>query len=207
MPNVTPVFTDGVSVISAQVLAWGNTLRGTIDLRTKFGAYLFARLGRGGANALTNGVDVLIRRVPSNDAAGAQHPTAPRFTSQTAAAVVTTVNADSAAGQAALNVANIGAIVAGDVICIQDGDAGVTRLEFTRVSKVAAGVLTMSRNLAFTHTQAQADTVRNKADVWEPVWCAGGSLWEVIFDYGDDAAGDSATVVAVAQTYDRDTVA
>jgi hypothetical protein len=214
MATVTPNFTDNVSVVAAQVLARGSTVRGTLDLRTKFGAYAFAKIGRGGTTALaggtTPGVDCLFRRVINNDTAtaGGVHPVgSPAFLSSIAAASSTTVSGDSNSGQAVLNIGTLTGFAAGDIICIQDSGAGVTRLEWHRVSKTAgAGTMTLDRNLQFTHTAAQADTVRNKSDVFSPVWLPGGSLWECIFDYGDDTAGDSVTVSCLAETYDSETV-
>lgn len=202
----TPNWTDNVSVVAAQVLARGASVRGTIDLRTRIGADLFLKIGRGGTAAITNGVDVLIRRVLNNDVAivGGAHPAGLALLSSVAAASGTTVNVDSAAGQAALNVTSITGFAAGELVCIQDSGGGVTRVEWHRISRTATGILTMDRNLQFAHTAAQADTVRDQADVFTPIWVAGGSLYEVIFDYGDDAAGDSVTVQALAQRYDSD---
>jgi hypothetical protein len=203
--TVTPTWTDNVTVISDQVLARGSTLRATLDLRTKIGAYLFAAAGRGGTTALTNGVNVEVRRTLNND--GAIHPSSPasRLTGTTAASS-TTVNVASNSGQAAVNVASSTGFAAGDLICIQDSGGGVTRLEWARVSKVAVGVITVDRTLQYTHTSGQADTVRNKADVFNPIWITGGATYEVVCDYGDDAAGDAITLRAIAQTYDSDTV-
>lgn len=202
MATITPTWSE-TTVIAAAVLARGSTTRGTLDLRAKRGAYVLVQIGRGGTTALTNGVDVLIRRTIAND--GAIHPAAlPPYRTGITAAVSTTVNGNSNSGQAALNVASIGAMVAGDLICIQDSGAGVTRLEFHRVSKVATGVLTLDANLKVSHTSAQADTVRNQAEAFA-VWVDGGATVEVVIDYGDDTAGESVTVTAVAQTYDSDT--
>lgn len=204
MATTTPSWTDNVSVIAAAVLARGSTTRGTLDLRSKHGAYILAKVGRGGTTALTNGVNFICRRVLNNDtaAAGGVHPVMFDFLGSSAAANSTTVNSDSNSGQAALNVASITGFAAGDTICIQDAGGGVTRLEWHRVAKTATGILTLDRNLQYTHTAAQADTVRNKADVFAPFWIDGGSLYECIFDYGDDSAGDSATVACHAQTLD-----
>jgi len=198
--TTTPTWTDNVSVIAAATLARGSTARGTLDLRTKRGAYLFLAIGRGGTAALTNGVSVLVRRTLNND--GAIHP-APvaEFLSQTAAATATTVNSNSNSGQAALNVASSSGFAAGQIICVEG--ASQARQEFHRVSKVAAGIITLDTNLKTTHTSAQADTVRNVADVWL-IWIDGGATFEGIFDYGDDTAGDSVSIVAEAQTYDSD---
>lgn len=205
MPTVTTPQWSEAPVVAAAVLARGATVRGTLDLRTKNGARIFCRIGRGGTAALTNGVDVLIRALLANGVAGGEHPAslAPLL-SGTVAASSTTVNADSAATQPALNVASVSGFAAGDIVCVQDAGAGVTRLEFHRVSKTAAGVLTLDRHLGFTHTAAQGDTVRSKADVFPPLWLNGGTLYEVVFDYGDDVAGDAVTVEARAQTYDLD---
>ena len=204
MSTTTPTYSDNVSVIAAAVLARGSTTRGTSDLRGKHGAWLFVRLGRGGTTALsggtTAGVSVLIRRTLNND--GIIHPTGIELLGSTAAASSTTVNVDSNSGQAALNVASITGFAAGDLICIQDSGGGVTRLEWARVAKTATGVLTLDANLKISHTAAQADTVRNKADVFAPIWLDGGATWEVVIDYGDDTAGESVTVEVKAQTLD-----
>lgn len=212
--TVTPVYTDNVSVVAAQVLARGSRARGTLDLRTKYGAWLFVKIGRGGTTALTNGVDVLVRRVLNNDvaAAGARHPGGIQLTMSaptTACNGNTTVAGTSAAGQNEVITASVANFAAGDLICVQDAGGGVTRLEWARVSKttISAGTgLTLDAPLHFAHTLAQGDTVRNKADALSPVWMDGGALWEVCFDYGDDAAGDSATVQALAQTMDSQTI-
>ena len=136
------------------------------------------------------------------------HPAgSPTLLSTTVAASSTTVNVDSASGQPALNVTAITGFASEDIIAIQDSGGGFTRLEFHRVSKTAAGVLTLDRNLQFSHTAVQADTVRNKADVFAPIWLSGGSLWSVIFDYGDATGGDTAVVAAFAQPYLTETVA
>lgn len=205
--NTTPTYTDAVSIIAAAVLARGSTARGTIDLRGKHGAWVFAKLGRGGTTALTNGVNFLARRVLNNDVAmaGGAHPYQFDLLSQTAAASATTVGADSAAAQNELKLASVAGLAVGELLCVQDSGGGVTRLEWVRVSKltVASGTgVTLDRPLQFTHTLAQADTVRSKADVFAPFWIDGGSLWECIFDYGDDAAGESVTVHCAAQTLD-----
>lgn len=205
MGTITPTWADNVSVVSAQVLARGSTVRGTLDLRSKFGAKLFVRVGRGGTAALTNGVDILVRALINNGSAGGEHPGAvAAIRTGTNAANSTTVSSDSNSGQAVLTVASGTGFAADQIICIQDSGGGVTRLEFHRISKISGGTITLDRNLGYNHTSAQADTVRNQAHVNAPIWIPGGSLYEVIFDYGDDAAGDSVTVQALAQTFDSE---
>lgn len=209
MSATTPSFTDYVSVVSAQVLARGSTARGTIDLTAKFGGFLYASIGRGGTTALTNGVGVEVRRYYNDGTNDIPHPNSAlsRLSSTTAASSTTCATSNSTAGSPTLNVASITGFAAGDLVCIQDSGGGVTRLEFQKVSKTAAGILTLDGNLVYTHTSAGADTVRNKSDVFAPIWLAGGAKYEVIFDYGDDSAGESVTVWGRVQRYDNDTTA
>lgn len=209
MPTTTtiPAWSDNVGIVAAQVLARGATVRGTLDLRAKYGAYVFGKQGRGGTAALTNGVNFMLRRVLNNDtaAAGGVHPEMFNFLSSVIAASSTTVNVDAALGAVEIKLAAITGLAVGDDLCIQDSGGGVTRLEWARIAKltVASGTgVTLDRPLQFAHTAAQADTVRNKADVFAPFWIDGGSLIEVVFDYADDAAGDSVTVSCLAQTLD-----
>src|SRR6266568_4214837 len=106
MATATPNWTDNVSVIAAATLAAGNAARGTIDLRSKFGAMLSVRLGRKGATAPGSAIQVQVRRVLNNAAAGGIHPGASiPLAGSTASGNSTTVNSDSNSGQAVLNVA------------------------------------------------------------------------------------------------------
>ena len=98
-------------------------------------------------------------------------------------------------------------IVAGDVICISDsGGTTFARTEFKVVSSVSSPTLTLADGLDYAHTSAQADIVSRLADVFAPMYLAGGTLWEVIFDYGVSATGGNVVVMAHAQTYDSDLV-
>jgi len=205
MATATPSWTDNVSVIAAATLAAGSKTRGTIDLRSKFGAFLFVRLGRKGATAPGAAIQVQIRRVLNNDSAGGIHPGAAiPLAGGTSTGQATTVNSDSASGQNVLNVASVTNFAAGDVICIYD--SGFSRLEFARVSKVSGSTLVLDDNLGYSHTAAQADNVTRMGDVFSPVWLNGGSLWETVVDYGGTGTGSDYVVEAKAQTYDSDSI-
>lgn len=194
---------DGSAVISSQTLARGSVVVGTFAQAAKLVTRLLIRIGRQGTTALTNGVDVIIR--PSVNANAKAHPQGPVFTSQTAAAVSTTVDTDSASGQKTLQVLSSTGFAAGDMILIGGGTA---REEWARISKVvgASHDLVLDRNLEFSHTAVQADTVRNKADVWT-YDVTGPGTHEVIVDYGDDSAGDSVTVEVLRQSDDSINIA
>ncbi len=209
MPSITPSWTDtATNIVAIASLARNAVVSGTIDLRSKFGAFLFICVGKTGTTALTNGVEVRVNRTINNNGRGHPSSHAALGPGAFAAAQSTTVNADSASGQNILNVASTTSWAQGDYLLIVETGGGFTRAEWARVARVTdATHLLLDRNLQFTHTAAQADTVRNKADIYSPVWCPGGSVYEVIFDYGDDAAGDSVIVECTAQTYDSDAVA
>ncbi len=209
MALVTPNWSDNQTIISDQVVTRGTTVRGTLDLRAKIGAVIFAAVGRGGTAAITTAPSLQVRRTLANNTI--EHPAngASRALGTVAATAVTTVNADSTAGQAVLNVATSTAFAAGDLISIQDGTA-VTRLEFKRVSKVGgagtAQTMTLDSTLEYTHTAVQADNVRHLADVFADFWLAGGATYAFVYDYGAATAGDNLTVRLRAQTYDSDTI-
>ncbi|MCP4248074.1 MAG: hypothetical protein GY778_13590 [bacterium] len=207
MADFTPSFTDDVEVIADGTVAKGAISGGTIDLRAVFGAFLFIALGRGGATALGTAISVQVRPTLGNNAKAHPNSGSSR-SSSTAAATSTTVDGDSASGQTTLNVTSTTGFAAGDLICIQDSGGGVTRLEWARISKItnpgAGGELILDRNLQYTHTAAQADTIRNQADVFSAIWLPGGNLYEVIVDYGAAATGDTATLRVRAQRYDKD---
>lgn len=210
MSDFNPSWTDsGATVVTPQCLTRGSSVRATIDLRTKVGAYLLAAIGRGGATALTNGVNFICRRVPNNDGI---HIAADflNYISQTAAAILKLINNASnyAAGTLTMAIDGTGTPSANDIHCLWGTTSipanGVTlsTLEFLRCSLAAS-----SSSITFdTATKQQHDDnelLTSKADAW-CVWLPGGSVYEVIFDYGDDAAGEAVAVVCYSQTYDKD---
>ena len=195
---ITPSWTDNVSVIASQSVAAGASVSGTLALATKVAAYVFIRIGRTGTTALGAGIVALIRRTLDTNAVG--HPGS-IFAARgaVAAATSTTVATDSASGQKVLTVASETGFVAEDFILI---GGGTVREEWARISKTAAGALTLDRNLTYTHTAAQADTVLNKAECYDPVWVLGGATIEVVVDH--TSTGNSIIVEVLAQTYNQD---
>lgn len=201
MATLTPT-TPGVStVVTAANLARGSVSRTTFDWRTKFGGWLMIRIGRQGTTALTNGINIVVRPTHNNDAVIQPGPVFEAL-SQTAAAASTTISgSDSNSGQAAVNIASITGFAAGDYICLVDASYTPSRLEWCRVSKTSGSVITVDSNLKNSHTTGQADRVNSKSDCWT-VWIQGGAVYEIIFDYGDDSAGESVTIEALAETVD-----
>lgn len=204
----TPVWTDAVVVVTPQVVsAAGASIRGTIDLRGKFGARLYCKIGRLATTVLATAIDVYVRPVLNNGATGTNlpftHPYGPQFQSQIAVTTAPTVATDASAAAKTLVTSSGTSIVKGDIVCISDsGGTTFARTEFKTVAKVSTNTLTLTEGLDYAHTAGQADTVCRLADVFTPYNLPGGSLYEVIFDYSVSATGGNVVVMAHAQTYD-----
>ena len=203
MPNTTPVVTDNLTVFAVQPLARGSSLSTTLAWATKFGGWLMIRIGRQDTTALGTGISVRINRTFNANAVGHPASVAPLI-GQTVAAAQTTVNSLSSSGQNLLNVASVTGFNAGDFITVKDGVGSYSRWEVGRVIKTAAGVLTLDRNLQFSHTSAQADKVTNAADIFPPIRVEGGCTLEVILDYGAAGSGSTTDAEVLAQSYDSD---
>jgi hypothetical protein len=210
MATFTPVWTDsGTQVISPRCMARGTVVRGTIDLRTAFGAYLFAAIGRGGITALTNGVNFIARRVPNNDGIHIAADTV-NFTSSYAAAILKLINYGSnyTSGVTAMVIDGTGTTIPGEVYClwgqtsIPADTTALSTLEFLRAVNTGS-TTAITFDTATKQAHNDNEYITNKADAW-CVWIPGGSVYEVIFDYGDDAAGESVAIVCYAQTYTND---
>lgn len=71
----------------------------------------------------------------------------------------TTVNVDSSSGAAVLNVASTTGFEVGEIIEVGYGTA---RFEEVEILSIGIGTITATTNLTFTHTAAQADTVKKQ---------------------------------------------
>ncbi len=203
MATITPNWSDATPV-PVQTLARNAILRTTLDLRARHGAYALPLIGRQGTTALTNGVDFLVRRTVAANTI--THPGAyAAFVSQAVAAISTTCAASgNDAGVGTLTVASTTSFVAGDTIMVGD-PAAVGTIEWCRVARITSGTaLLLDAPTRLAHNST-AHFVRNKADAFGPVWLDGGAICEVIFDYGDDTAGEAVTVACYAQLYDSNT--
>lgn len=214
MPTlITPVWTDGIVVIAPTKLSAGGAgyARGTIDLRLKHDARVYCKIGRLQTTVLATAIDVYIRPILNNGAVATNtpftHPTLPFATSQTATTVCPTVATTANVGDKTLIVSNGSSFVKGDVICISDsGGTTFTRTEFKTISKVSGTTLTLAEPLEYQHTGTggQQDIVSRLADVFSPYYLAGGSVYEVIFDYQVSATGGDVVVMAHAQCHDSE---
>ena len=76
----------------------------------------------------------------------------------------TTVNGDSASGQAVLNIASTIGFRAGDSIIIHKGGS---REETGIIDTVGSGTVTLTTNLIYTHNAVDADTVRTMGPLYD----------------------------------------
>jgi hypothetical protein len=121
---------------------------------------------------------------------------------QTAAAISTTcAAAGNGAGVSSLVVASTATFAAGDLIFVAAAAPAAADSEWCRVADITdATHFLLDTPTRFDHSNV-AHTVRNKADIFT-FWLEGGAKYELIFDYGDPAAGETAYVEAWAQTLD-----
>lgn len=205
--TVTPVWSDNVTVRARATLAKGITADvTTFSWATKWGGFVFIRIGRGGTTALTVGVSVLLRRTINAGAILNVGGGMPTLVSQTVAAVSQVcAAAGNGAGVTTLTLNAAQTYAAGDIVFI-NGTGGSGNSEWCRVAvPLAAGTaLILDAPTKFAHNNI-IDTVVNKADEWA-VWLEGGCTYELVFDYGASTTGEAVTIEAFAQTLDSVTV-
>ena len=194
-------------VITARTLARGSTKRATIDLSATnvLGATLKLSLGRGGATVLSSGVDILVRSLYGSTIRHMDPIISPRTQAGTSVGIDQINNgAGYAVGSTAITVDSITALGANDQLCFWGtatdpsglgNDAVQTNLEFARLAASAGSVLTLDAGVLIA--KIDNEYVTDQAEHFT-CWCQGGAVYEVVFDYSDDAAGELVAIRAVA---------
>ena len=214
MANFGPSWTDNVAVQAPYALIKGSTgvLRSTtgLDLRAKFGGFLKIALGFGGGTDLTNGVDIIIRRTLNNDGTAHKYSVAyaayrsaidTNFRRLNGTVVVgsTSFAFDAHSGATAL---------AGDlqffwgVTAIPTTSGAITPNHGCEILRVSSGLTTPFLTDSISMYEHDDDEFVGLANAWE-LWLPGGATYELIFDYGDDSAGEAVAVMADIQTFDK----
>lgn len=157
------------------VIASGSlgTLR-TLNLKTKFGAWLYVRMGRRVATALTRSAYVAIRRT-DNDSLVLPNQMFDAI-SQTAVAQSNTLSANTAVGDGTCVLTSATGFAIGDTICLHSDDTNAQRVEFARIVNIATNTLTLERNMLVAHTSL--DRVTSLADV-QSIWLPGNETYEI----------------------------
>jgi hypothetical protein len=195
----TPTFSVPASPLAAQyVAASAMTSRATLDIRAKFGAKAFLRIGRHTGTVLSAAAKVYFRASPNND--GAINPSSPEFTSSTAAPPGnTTLAASAAVGDTTITLTSGTGFAAGDKLCLHSDDTAGTRIEFAEVFSKSGAVLTLTAPLKLAHNSA--DRVTNGADIFSPRWFPGGSTYVV---RGLNLSDQGLLMEIIVEQYDND---
>lgn len=199
--NTTPVFSAATAPLAAQYVATATmtTRTTTLDLRGKFGAWIYVRIGRHAVTVLNTAAKVIVRPAYSNDAV--IHPSSPEFTSSVVVATASsTLSGATAIADTTITLASGTGFAAGDAICIHSDDTSGLRIEFAEVFSVSGAVLTLTAPLKLAHNNA--DRVVNGADIFARRWVAGG---DVIVVRGLNYSNQNLLMEVLAETYDSDT--
>ena len=203
MSVITPDYTDDIEVIAGVILATETTTKATFDLSTKHGGWLDLSAGRVDDTAFSAG-DISFHVSPTWNSGATPHASAGHSRSGAASTAADNVVATSASvGDTELILTSAAGFAAGDVIAIMDSTPSVTRLEFNRVVAVVSNALLLANPLQYAHTSGDADIVTSAADVYEPMWLAGGTIWNVVA--WNNHASVSAVVRALGRTLNSST--
>jgi hypothetical protein len=176
MPSVVTRTSPTFSQVEAPVvLASGTngTLR-SLDLKTKFGAWVYVRMGRRVATSLTRAAYVAIRRT-DNDTLVLPMQVYDAI-SQTATAQSNTLSAGASIGDETITLTSATGFAAGDTICMHSDDTSANRVEFARIVSISSNTLTLERGLRVAHNSS--DRVTSLADVAQ-VYIPGGDHYGI----------------------------
>ena len=192
----SPTFTTPIAATSYSSNTAPNTTV-TLDLTTKFGAWLHGRIGRNIAGALTRSAYIAIRRQDNNTII---HPvTTYDMISSTAGVTATTVSSGGASGATTMVLASGTGFAAGDICCAQLAGA---RCEFFAITSLVTATITVDRSGGFRTTHNPSDVVTNGADVFS-VWIPGCDIWEIT---PINNSGQTVVMALDAATYASDTI-
>ena len=183
-PHFTTTFTPTAPTFSSPVAATAyatatapNTTV-TLDLTTKFGAWLHCRVGRAVATALTRSAYVAIRRTFNSSSTNRMPATTYDFISSIAAVNATTVSSGGAAAATTM-VLTSGTGFAAQQICFTcHSSTDAARAEWFSIDNLTTATITIDDSNGFLITHNSSDIVTNGADVGS-VWIPGGDVWSI----------------------------
>lgn len=203
MALVTPT-SPTYSEVLLQVLASGTTLgtKYTLDLKSKFGAFVVPMIGRRAATALTRPGYVAIRKTQNSSSTIQLPSTFFDFVSSIVAVNSTTVSSGGASGSNTVVLASGTGFAAEQWACLHSDDTNCNRVEFVRVIDLTTATIAVDRNFLVSHNSS--DRVTNGADVSAPIWLPGGDIYEI---GAVNNSGQALLFQVLAATYDSDTIA
>ena len=202
MTLINPTGVTAVSVIAVESVATAALgTRQTLDIRSKWGAFLFSKISRTVAAALTTATPprIQIRRTYNNDA-GIHPEQSYDHVSNVAAALLGTLGATVAISQAQITITGGTSFVSGDIVSMWLS-GGVSRYETGEISfKNSATVATLTEPAKVAH--ASGDLITTMADIkttWVPL-----GMYSLKSNNG--AGGQTCLFEVLAETYDTDTI-
>lgn len=192
----SPAFSTLIAATSYSTSATPGTTV-TLDLKTKYGAWLHGRIGRNAATALTRAAYIAVRRQVDNTLI---HPANAYDMISTITAVnATTVSSGGASGATTMVLASGTGFAAGQICCAQLAGA---RCEFFQITDLTTATITIDRSGGFRTTHNASDVVTNGADVFS-IWIPGGDTWEIT---PVNNSGQTVVMAVDAAVYASDTV-
>lgn len=176
MGTVTKTVSTFTAIEAPVVIATAaqGTLR-TLDLTTKYGAWLYCCIGRRVATALTRFGYISIRAT-NNNTLIVPTPVLDAISS-TAVAISTTINGAVTIGDTSITLTSTTSFAVGDTLCIHSDDTAASRVEFVSVLAVAsATVLLLERAVRVAHNVA--DRITTMANV-QKIYLPGGDHYDI----------------------------
>lgn len=175
MATITPTALTYSQIFAPVVVATGNLgTRYTLDLTTKRGAWLYGRIGRRAATALTRSGLIAIR--PTKNSTLPLPATVYDMVSNIIAAISTTLNGAVSIADATYVLTSATSFAVGDVLCLHSDDSSANRVEFSRVASISSNTITPEFAVSVAHNSA--DRVTTQADVFAR-WLPGGDVYEI----------------------------
>lgn len=199
MAVATPTAPTFTSIIAAAMFATAATPGTTVqlDLTTKYGAWVYGRIGRQSATALTRAARVNIRPTDNNTIL---HPAqAYDLVSSIAAVNATTISASTSVGATSCLLTTSTGFLDNQTICF----ATSGRLEFAYSTDMTTSTLTFDRSTGLRIAHTNGDTITNGSDVFPRVWLPGGDIYEFT---PVNNSGQTVVIAVDAAVYASDTI-
>lgn len=198
------VWGSWAELVAPTTLTKGSTVsRYAWDLTGVLAGRLSIRMSLIDTTVPANGIDVVVRALAGADGAADIQGLGSAFRAlylpSGTVAKTAVASGDGNDGDSHVHVDSVANFAAGDKIAIFD--AAYTRLEFHEVASAPTGIINTLSPLCYTHTDADSDVVIDNAAGWL-VYLTGGSVYEIIASYADDATGSDAVWQVLGQTED-----
>lgn len=217
MADITPIWTDNVTVLAPWAVIKGERKSVTLDLRTKVGAELFYAIACGGSTGITSGGYLWAKVFRTINNTGVSPFSSYLWDSisqntvgyalinngSNYAAGVNSIAYDGAAGTA---FASENTLCLTGVTTIPTSSGAISPnggVEWLNLAKGATTPAIFSQLTKYLHNDNEFITLGTSRQIW----LEGGSLYTIVFDHLFDAAGEAMICAASAQTYDKDTAA